>query len=653
MNGITPASLKRIFFWALIAVFIGSPGLSASSQDEGAIPDYSARPRSEVPAEFTWNTRDLFPSLDAWKAEMDSFSRDMEAIDAAKAGWTSSAGKMLEFITLIEKLRLRAERLSVFIHLFAATDDDPRYSTLGGELHAHNVRFKQKLSFYDGDILALGGERFAAYVREEPRLADYRMRVEGILRLNQHVLPEEQQRILTLSALFSGIPAKAANKLNEEMPPAEITLKDGSTVALDAVNFGRLRRSADPEERRQAMAGYWQNKKRFENTIAILFDGAIQRHFFSARVGGYSECLEAQLFPNAIDRDIYLQLISSVRENLPVLHRFLRIKQRLLGLDVFCYEDIHAPVVGSITKKFSFSETEKLVKESMKPLGKAYASALDKAFADRWLDIYLNKGKASNAYTISIYGIHPFIYLDYTGNFGSVATVAHELGHGLHSFFSDRKQPQAMAQYPVFLAEIASTFNENLLMEHLIKTGKDDRWNLVLLDRHLVMILSSIFHDTMLAEFELAMHRHVESGQSLTAAWLNRTYLDLARAYYGHGQGVCKVEDYVGSEWIGVPHLLFNYYVYQYSTGRIASLALSDMVLREGATGARRYLDFLSAGGSDYPLEILKKAGMDMRRPDAFRAAFRRIDVLLNEMENLVAHMNQSTRKVKLDSTMQ
>jgi oligoendopeptidase F len=627
---------------ALAIIFIGLQFMSASNQKEKEIPDFSNRPRSEVPAEFTWNLQDLFPSLDAWKAEMNSFAKDMEIVDCARTDWNASAEKMFALFTLVEKFEIRAQRLSVYIHLLTVTNDDPSYSALGGELHSINVRFEQKLSFFKNDILALGKERFAAFVKEEPRLANFRMQVDDILRLKGHILPVEQQRILSLFSLVSNVSNRAANKLNDEMPPTEITLKNGSKETLNASNYGRLLRSGDPEMRRQVAAQYWQNKKRYENTFAILFDGAIKQHFFSAQVGKFSDCLEARLFPDAISSDIFLQLISSVHENLPVLHRFLMIKKQLLGLDVLRYEDIQSPAVGSIDKKFSFSEAEKLIKASMRPLGKSYSVALDTAFVGRWMDIYLNKGKSSNAYVINAYGIHPFIYLDYNGSFGSVATVAHELGHGLHFYFSEKKQPKAMSEYPIFLAEVASTFNENLLIEYMLQSGKDNPWKLYILDRHINSVLGSIFHDTLFAEFELDMHRRVEAGQSLTADWLDQTYLNLVRQYYGHQQGVCEVGDYFQSEWIGIPHLLFNYYVYQYGIGRIASLAMSEMVLREGPKRAERYLEFLSAAGSDYPLETLKKAGVDMSRPDAAKAAFQRINILLDEMETIIARLNKS-----------
>lgn len=633
-------NLKITVILAIIILFISIQCMSASSRDHGEVPDFSNRPRSEVPTEFTWNIEDLFPSLDAWKAEMNSFSQDMEIIDSAKADWTTSAEKMFALVTLVEKYQIRGQRLGAYIHLLTVTADDPRFAALSGELKPINMRFKQKLSFYKNDILSLGEKRFAAFVKDEPRLASFRRQVEGILRLKDHILPDEQQRLVTLSSLFSGVPGSAANKLNDEMPPAEITLKDGSKVALNIANYVRLRGSNDPEERSQVAAQYWQNKKRFEQTFAVLFDGAIKQHLFSAQAAKFTDCLEAQLFPNAIGSDIYHQLISSVHENLPVLHRFLRIKKQLLGLEALRYEDINASAVKSIDKKFSFSEAEKLIKASMRPLGEPYSAALDKAFAGRWMDIYPNQGKTNNVYTFNVYGIHPFIILDYNGSFGSVATTTHELGHGLHSYFSDKKQPKAMSEYPIFLAEVASTFNENLLIEYMLKSEKDDQLKLYLLDRYLAMALGTIFHDTLLAEFELAMHKHVEAGQSITADWLNQTYLDLVRYYYGHKQNVCEVGDYIQSEWIGIPHLLFNYYNYQYGTGIIASMALSDIVLREGSIGAKRYMDFLSAGGSDDPLKILRKAGVDMSRPDAAKAAFRRINILLDEMEMIIARLN-------------
>jgi oligoendopeptidase F len=641
MSKNTGNNFKIVLILATVILLLGQQNMSISRLENGEIPDFSNRPRNEVPAEFTWNLKDLFPSLEAWYAEMNSFSRDIEIIDTAKTGWTASAEKMFGFITLIEKFQIRSDRLNAYIHLLAATNDDPRFSALSGELHSIQVRFNQKLSFYNKDILTLGEECFVSYVKKEQRLACFRVQVDGLLRLKGHILPEEQQRIFSLSSLFSGVPNRAVNKLNDEIPPNVITLKDGSKETLNASNYGRLRRSGDPDVRGQVAAQYWQNKKRFENTFAILFDGAVKQHFVSAQVGKFSDCLEARLFPNGIHSDIYCNLISSVHENLPVLQRFLKIKKQLLGLKTLRYEDIHAPAFKSVNKKYSFSEAEKLVKVSMKPLGPTYTMALNKAFADRWIDVYLNKGKAGNAYMINVNGIHPFIYLDYNGSFGSVATVAHELGHGLHSFFSDKMQPRAMSQYPIFLAEVASTFSETLLMEYMLKSAKDDQWKLYLLDRYIETALDSVFHDTLFAEFELAMHRRVEAGQSLTADWLDRTFLDLVRQYYGHRQGVCEVGDYIQSEWIGIPHLLFNYYVYQYSIGRIASLALSDMVLHEGPKGAERYMDFLSAGGSADPLEILKIAGVDMTRPDAAKAAFRRINSLLDEMEKIIVRLHK------------
>lgn len=323
-----------------------------------------------------------------------------------------------------------------------------------------------------------------------------------------------------------------------------------------------------------------------------------------------------------------------------MLHRFLKIKKQLLGQETLRYEDIHAPVVKSINRKYSFSEAEMLIKSSQKPLGNDYSESLNKAFADHWMDIYPNKGKTSNAHMINVYSDHPFILLDYNGSFGSVATITHELGHGLNSYFAVKKQPKAMAEYPIFLAEIPSAFNENLLIEFLLKSEKDDQSKLYLLDWCLESVMGSVFDNTLLAEFELTMHKHIESGQPLTAEWLDQTYLALVRQYYGQQQGICEVGDYIQNEWIGIPHLLFNYCIYQYSIGRIASLALSDMVLQEGPRGAKRYMVFQSAGGSDYPLETLRKAGVDLSHPDAANAAFSRVNSILIEMEKLIVRNN-------------
>jgi oligoendopeptidase F len=406
----------------------------------------------------------------------------------------------------------------------------------------------------------------------------------------------------------------------------------------------RLRASKNAADRTLAMSSFWNNQKKFENTLAILQDGAIKQHWFNAQIHNYPDCLSARLFGENISPEVYHQLIRSVHDYLPALQRYLALKQKMLGLPKFRYEDIYASAVQAVDKTYTFAEARKLMNESLRPLGKDYAAGLKQAFDNRWMDLYPNKGKESGAYSGGVYGLHPYIKLNYNGDYDAVSTMAHELGHALHSQFANLTQPYATSGYTTFLAEIASTFNEHLLMHYLLKNEKDELFKLYILDNYLDGFRATLYRQTLFAEFELAMHNRVEAGQTLTADWLNRKYLELARVYYGHDQGVCQVDDYIQVEWNRISHFYLNYYVFQYSTGLIASMALSDMVLNGGPKEQARYLEFLKAGGSDYPLAILKKAGVDMTSPEPYAAALKRFDKLVGEMETIVAKLKKQKK---------
>jgi oligoendopeptidase F len=313
-------------------------------------------------------------------------------------------------------------------------------------------------------------------------------------------------------------------------------------------------------------------------------------------------------------------------------------------LDTLKYDDIYASAVKAVDKKYTFDEARGIITASLAPLGPEYAAGLKRAFADRWVDIYPNRGKQLGAYSGGVYGNHPFVKMNYNGEYDDVSTLTHELGHAMHSNFSNATQDFGNAGYPTFLAEIASTFNEHMLIDYMLKHETDDLVKLSILDSYLDQVRGTIYRQTLFAEFELAMHRHVEEGKTLTSDWLTEQYLDVTRAYYGHEKGVMRVDDYIGNEWSNVPHFYLNFYVFQYSTGMIASLALSDMVLHGGKPELERYLTMLKSGGSDSPLTILKNAGVDMTSPAPGRAALQRFDTLVGEMEKIVSRLKAQGR---------
>ncbi len=610
---------------------------------EKNIPDYSLLERKEVPVEYTWKIEDLFPSLEAWQAEKEVVAGLIAQVDEKAKGWTASARAMLAFLDLVDRIDLKSSRLSSYASHQSNTDmGSTVFQGMEGDMRSMLVGLNSKLSSMQADILALGSEKFAAYLEVEPGLAIYRFNIESILREKEHILPGDQQRIASLTGLFSGATGRASGMLNDvELPPTEITTSDGQKVILNYPAYMRLRASKNAADRSLVMKAFWNNQKKFENTLAILQDGAIKQHWFNAQIHNYPDCLSARLFGENISPAVYHQLIRSVHEFLPAFQRYLALKQKMLGLPKFRYEDVYASAVQAVDKTYPFDEARKLISDALKPLGKDYAAGLKQAFDNRWMDLYPNKGKESGAYSGGVYGVHPYIKLNYNGDYDAVSTLTHELGHAMHSQFSNLTQPYATSDYTTFLAEIASTFNEHLLLQHLLKNEKDDLFKLYLLDNYLDGFRTTLYRQTQFAEFELAMHQRVEQGQTLTADWLNRKYLELARLYYGHDKGVCQVDDYIEVEWDRIPHFYLNYYVFQYSTGLIASMALSDMVLNGGKNEQARYLELLKAGGSNYPLAILKKAGVDMTTPEPYTAALKRFDKLVGEMEMIVAKLKK------------
>ncbi len=626
---------------ALAAVLLAVPGIPQEKAAQKKIPDYSQTARKDVPVDFTWKIEDLYATIDAWKADKDAVAKMMTQAEALSKGWTSSPQNMLALLEFRNELGKKAEKLfSYTSNQINADLGNTTYQSLGGELQSLFVTYNSKMAFFEPDVLALGSEKFSAYLKAEPKLAPYGFPVEDILRGKEHVLPAEQQRIASLTGLFSGATGQASGMLNDlNMPAPEVTLSDGQKTTLNFATFAILRRLENAEDRHLVVTSFWGNQKKYENTFAVLQDGAIKQHLFNAQIHNFKNCLEARLFDNNIPVDVYQQLIRSTRENLTPFQRYLSLKQKLLGLPHYRYEDIYASAVPAVQRTYTYEEARQICMDALKPLGDEYAQSLKQAFENRWIDIYPNKGKESGAYSGGVYGVHPYIKLNFDGKYDGVSTMAHELGHALHSELTNKTQHYATTGYAAFLAEIASTFNENLVMNYLLKNEKDDLFKLYVIDNYLDQVRGTLYRQVLFSEFELAIHQRVEEGQTLTPDWLDQKYLELTRHYYGHDKGVCEVGDYIQCEWSRVSHFYLNYYVFQYSTGLIASMALSDMVLSQGPEAQRRYLDLLKSGSSDYPMVLLKKAGVDMTTPVPYEAAFKRIDQLVTEMETIVERL--------------
>ena len=634
---------KTFYFALILTIVLMTISQNLFSQTDKKIPDYSMTERKDIPVEFTWKIEDLYPNDDAWKSDKDAAVDMISKVDALQKSWTESSSNMLSMLELISDINKKSGVLYAYAsHQSAADIGDTKFQKMEGELQSIFVNYYAKLSFINPDILALGKDKLDTYFSQEPKLKPYSFMLYDILRSKEHILPEEQQKIVSMTGLFSGIPSKTANMLNDmELPSVDVKLSDGSKVTLNYANYVKYRGDKDPANRSLVMREFWNNMKNFENTFSILQDGAVKNHLFNAKVKKFENCLDAKLFNDNIPREVYTNLIKSVKENLDPLHRYLKLKQKLLKLDKYRYEDIYASAVPSVEKIYTFKESENLIKESMKPLGDEYQSALDEAYKNRWMDIYPNKNKESGAYSGGVYGVHPYVKLNYNGEYESVSTVAHELGHAMHSYFSNKYQPFVTSDYTIFLAEIASTFNENMLMEYMLKNETDDMYKLFILDAYLDQVRGTLYRQTLFADFELAMHEKVEEGKTLTADWLNDKYLSLTREYYGHDKGVTQVDDYIQREWSRIPHFFYNFYVFQYSTGIISSMALAEMVLNGSEKERDAYINMLKSGGKDFSINILKEAGVDMTTKEPYEKAFKRFDYLVSEMEKIMARLNK------------
>lgn len=641
--------MKRLFTASIVWLAVISlvlplaAGTAKAQQKKSKLPDYSLTLRKDVPVKFTWKVDDIYANDDAWKKDKKLIKSKIKKLEGMLKDWTSSPKKMIAFLKLRDDISMIFTKLAHYPSLQGDMDlSNTKFQKMAGQMEEIHVSLNSLQSGLNTDILNLGIAKFESYLKSEPGLKPYSLFINNVLRSKDHVLPSDQARVYSLSGLFSGGFSKAFGFLNNmELPAPVITLSDGKKVTLTYTNFARSRSAKNPGDRTKIAKVFWANQKKFENTFAALLDSQMKQHLYYARTHNYKDCLTAKLDQNNIDTKVYTKLIEQVRANLSPLHRYIKLKQKLLKLKKFRYEDIYASSVKSIDKVYTIPESRKILMDMMKVLGKEYTDGLTLAFNNRWIDWYSNKNKQSGYYSSSVYNVHPFVKMNYDGSYTSLAYLVHELGHALHSHLAEKTQHFANTDYPSFLAEIASTFNENILVDYLLKHETDDLFKLFILDEYMSGVKGTVYRQTQFAEFELAMHRHVESGQTLTPDWLNKKYLELARYYYGHDKGVTEVDEYIQNEWSAIPHFYYNYYVYTYSTGFISSAALADMV-QKGKTAERdRYLDFLKSGGSQYPLDILKTAGVDITTDKPYKAAFNRFNRIVTEMEKIVDRLEK------------
>lgn len=594
--------------------------------------------RSEVSEQDRWNVEALYPTTDDWKKEFEELCGknrprwpDLKRFEGKLKDSPEGVSRFLDAYFDLDR---SLSKLYVYAHL--RLDEDLGNDSLKnhfGLISALIHDFQLEYSWVEPELLSLSAQQFQDLV-DHPRLESYRFFLEKIGRMRPHTLSYELEEMLALSGKALEAPYKAFGALNNadlEFAPAETS--DGEKKDLTTGTYLVYLRDSDRTLRRTAFENLHQAFEKHANTICELLQGQVQAHWFSAKAKKFQDCREAALFPKKVDHTVYDHLIASIHENFPILHEYIALRKQLLRLDTLHPYDLYIPLVDEVETKIDFRSACDLVVESVQPLGQEYAKELKKGLLeDRWVDPYENQAKRSGAYSSGCYDSMPYILMNYHGTLNDVLTLAHEAGHSMHSFLSRKHQPYIYADYPIFVAEVASTFNEQLLLQLLKDRAVSKKERAYLINYEIEAIRTTIFRQTLFAEFELQLHRWAEAGVPLTPTLLKEAYVQLNRDYYGPE---LVLDGGIAYEWARIPHFYYNFYVYQYATGLSAALSLFESA-SQSTEAKERYLAFLSSGGSRYPLDLLELAGVDLKSKSAVDKAMMRFKTLVQELKSLL-----------------
>jgi oligoendopeptidase F len=590
--------------------------------------------------EDRWNLADLYPSVQAWHDDAARLEAQLKEFAACRGRLGESARRLRGCLEAHADLSKRYARLDVYASELLAEDTGaPASLELSEKARILATKREEAASFLKPEIQRLGRERLARFQAQDAGLAIYRQPLDQVLRAAAHTLDNKGESILAAFSLSEEAAGSTFQIFtNAELPWPTVTLSDGKQVRLDQTAYTEYREAARREDRKQVFEAFWGSWKQFERTLGVTFHESLKKDAVYTRVRKYPDTLARVLDIEKLPLGVYDTLIAEANRNMGTLHRYFRLRARMLGIaDAMRYYDIYPPLVSS-SRKYPIDEAKSIMLESVKPLGEQYVAAMAAALRSRWMDVYPRPRKLSGAHVSgAAYDVHPYVLMNYNDNYESLSTLAHEWGHAMHSHLSNAAQPFVTADYATFVAEIASTFNEALLLEHLLKRAADDDQRLFYLGSWLETLRGTFFRQAMFAEFEREVHARVDRGEPLSGSKLTQIYGELLRRYHGDKEGVVKIDDLYAVEWAYIPHFYHAFYVFQYATSITASSLLADAVLR-GEPGAReRYLRLLSAGGSDYPYELVKAAGVDLATPAPYRALAARMNRIMDEMEGIQA----------------
>lgn len=592
--------------------------------------------RSETDKKYTWRLEDIYPSTEAWREEYKKAEELAAKIAAYQGKIAESAQNLLDVFKLNDELGFLMERLYCYSHqLYDQDTADAQSQALSGQADILGVKIGEMISFVTPEILAMDEEVVKGYVASLDGLKLYEKELEFILRGKPHVLSVEMESVMAAASDILSGPKKTFGMFNNaDIKLGTILDENGEEVAVTHGRYVSLLDSKDRRVRSDAFHAMYGAFKGFENTLAANYESLVKGDCFVSKVRKYDSSIQMYLDGSNVPVSVYENLIDTIHEGLPLMHRYVELRKKALGLDELHMYDVYVPIVSDFTMNIPYEQAKEIVKEGVAPLGQDYINLLETGFNNGWIDVYENEGKRSGAYSWGPNGTHPYVLLNHQDNLDSTFTLAHEMGHAIHSYKSNETQPYVYAGYKIFVAEVASTCNEALLNLHLIENAKSKEEKAFLINHFLEGFRGTIYRQTMFAEFEKKAHEMAEAGNALTAKALNDLYYDLNVQYFGPSM---VVDRDIESEWSRIPHFFTPFYVYQYATGFSAAIAIASMIREEGQPAVDRYMKFLSSGGSDYPIELLKIAGVDMSKPDAVKKALKLFEELLNEMEELLA----------------
>ncbi len=598
------------------------------------------RERSAVNEKYKWNLADIYPDLAAWRRAKEAIGRELPGLRDYQGQLGSSAPLLADVLENASRIDKEISRLAVYAGMLA--DQDTREAGPQGmqqEMQQLGADFKAQTSYMEPELLRVGLDRLEQFIATEPRLKTYSFHLHDIARRATHTLSDSEEKILADAMPLAASGHNVYTILaNADFPYPTLTLSDGRTARVDPSGYVELRTLPDRDDREKAMSTFFRALGTFSRTFGTMMNANVQRVAFYAKTRRYGSHLEAALDGPNIPVPVYMRLIDGVNRWMPSFHRYLKLRRKMMKIsDALRYHDLYAPLVAEVRLMYSPEEAQREIIEAMQPLGKDYCDVVARSFNERWIDFFPSTGKRSGAYSEGgAYDVHPYMLLNYLGQYNDVSTLAHELGHTMHSYYSNATQPYALANYPTFVAEVASTFNEALLIDRVVRKTTDAATRLSLLGSFLENVKATVFRQTQFAEFELRMHQMAERGEPITGEALSTLFLDITRKYYGHAEGICVVDDYVRHEWSYIPHFYIGFYVFQYATSFTAAEALSEKMLAGNEEARKRYLTFLGSGTSKYPIELLREAGVDMTTDEPLDFTMRKMNRVMDEIEEMM-----------------